>query len=70
MRYSRLPIKELISYFLLQGKEGEFWDFKQELLFVFGTPFSAKGLTVPGRTLSHRRSLLLSDDPWRYHPRV
>ena len=30
MRYSRLPIKELISYFLLQGKEGEFWDFKQE----------------------------------------
>ncbi len=30
MRYSRLPITELISYFLLQGKEGEFWDFKQE----------------------------------------
>lgn len=30
MRYSRLPLRELIAYFLLQGKEGEFWDFKQE----------------------------------------
>ena len=30
MRYSRLPLRELISFFLSQGKEGEFWDFKQE----------------------------------------
>lgn len=30
MRYSRLPLSELIPFFLSQGKEGEFWDFKQE----------------------------------------
>lgn len=30
MRYSRLPLNELISYFISQGKEGDFWDFKQE----------------------------------------
>lgn len=30
MRYSRLPIAKLISLFRSQGKEGEFWDFKQE----------------------------------------
>ncbi len=30
MRYSRLPREELIAFLLRQGKEGEFWDFKQE----------------------------------------
>lgn len=30
MRYSRLPLTELVPFFLSQGKEGEFWDFKQE----------------------------------------
>lgn len=30
MRYSKLPLLELISFFLSQGKEGEYWDFKQE----------------------------------------
>ena len=30
MRYSRLPLKDRIDYFLEQGREGEFWDFKQE----------------------------------------
>ena len=30
MRYSKLPLDELISFFLKQKREGEFWDFKQE----------------------------------------
>lgn len=30
MRYSRLPIIDIVSYCLSQGREGEFWDFKQE----------------------------------------
>lgn len=29
MRYSRMPLIEIIPFFLSQGKEGEFWDFKQ-----------------------------------------
>ena len=30
MRYSRLPLVELVEYCLSQEKEGDFWDFKQE----------------------------------------
>lgn len=30
MRYSRVPLVELVEYFLSQGREGDFWDFKQE----------------------------------------
>lgn len=30
MRYSRLPLEDRINYFLAKGREGEFWDFKQE----------------------------------------
>jgi len=30
MRYSQLPLVDLINYFLSVGKEGDFWDFKQE----------------------------------------
>ena len=30
MRYSNTPLGELIPYLLSLGKEGEFWDFKQE----------------------------------------
>lgn len=30
MRYSQMPLNDLISFFLSQGKEGDFWDFKQE----------------------------------------
>lgn len=30
MRYSKWEIHELIDFFLSKGKEGEFWDFKQE----------------------------------------
>ena len=30
MRYSQLPLEELISFFLSRGKEGDFWDFKLE----------------------------------------
>ncbi len=30
MRYSNLPLDSLIDFFLSRGKEGEFWDFKQE----------------------------------------
>lgn len=30
MRYSKLPLPELIQNLLQQGKEGDFWDFKQE----------------------------------------
>lgn len=28
MRYSKLPLPDLIKYFISTGKEGEFWDFK------------------------------------------
>ena len=30
MRYSKWPLNDLITFLLNQGKEGEFWDFKQE----------------------------------------
>lgn len=30
MRYSHLPKENLIDYLLTQGREGDFWDFKQE----------------------------------------
>ena len=30
MRYSHLPKEKLIDYLLTQGREGDFWDFKQE----------------------------------------
>ncbi len=30
MRYSQLPLEDLIPFLLSNGKEGDFWDFKQE----------------------------------------
>ena len=30
MKYSRMPLPQLIEFFISQGREGEFWDFKQE----------------------------------------
>lgn len=30
MKYSKMPLPQLIEFFISQGREGEFWDFKQE----------------------------------------